>query len=1224
MARENCVELERAPILPPLSGAPGDWARLFQPEKLPKRIREHIILLKDAVAEAAFSPQPPLVFLVGEWGNGRTTVYDALIAPLSETYGLQTLYTTPSTAGGLEGLRRLIEAYSGEKRLVFIDEAEDIVYDSLHREFAETLLRLFGENKPPAIFIGITPLAYQRLFSSMPPGLAERLKRRSRVVEIPVLSIEECLEIANTLASLSVKGGLDTIVADPRLVTPLLMLNGCTLGGIASALRMLLARSISIASGRCGETRRGVYRLGWSEIAELVISRLENSALKCFDETISVLLEACTSKSLNHQGCRELVHRLVLQGAIPLEEATRLAGAEAVKALTGLKPNLQHRIANKCNLSVDRIVEVRTTHSSATVTGIREKKSSPSRGPLLVLNRQLFSALYTGGRERLLEFIADRRERAALARISTRERDLLVGYSVLLGLAIGSKSMRIEAIRNYGEYVVLTIRRNGRIAILVKGVDKSLDQGIIVTGVKPAIIVSLATGNKNCKSLEYEPQLHATKICHSLQVEDTIRLSILGRKLGEAISSLPLVSSPETVARWLAEKGIIAPVLREYADNLLLREEPHVLRLIERLVEEGFQGIPLYLAEEPPSDIYGYVRAFTLFLGSGQSEAKDYLETLTLIVPPRPRSGGIIPYSLWSRLAKEKKTVIPFAAYGGLTAGEKLVLKAIEFFGGEASLDDISLYTGSDPVTVGKWVKLLAERGLVEEKNRKIILITREAINQRLVTLRRSLEALRREIEALPQQWRLYAVPSPKGKAFVSSLDLLLALAETALREALVREAETVTAARLLRGASILLKQLRSTYNALQEARRLYNSILSILRHVREVLEGINVAGIIRVGVSSTLLEKIEKIMTRTGLLEVMRGEEVVYLNSSFNSPMLAILAYELIASGAAEPEWSPAKGVPRRLRLLANIADITKKAVAEAEARIKNLLERIESIEKDYSLKVSRPQVGEIVITMRDPADAEQLPLLLRDALQRPLALLEAYAEKVEALARLVVEAKSLCGEAERKAEEMASILRAATGLAGMASTVHLPESVFEAREEATRLCSIIKELGETHVSPDNVDSWATRLRDQITIVKDLLDKLRGVEEELKKRLASKTARLANLLDAVARLAGISFFDEYVKKTSGASWSLEHVLQVYEKLVKTWSHVVDELVKKTSLSPIEAKAFMIIIDAKMKYDEIPLSKAVPLIAENLGVDDITAKKVMLSLIEKGLLDPRI
>ena len=268
-----------------------------------------------------------LLMLVAEWGEGKTSVFEARVKPWALGRGWRVLEARAATvlaylrglrggrdpgvrllaavlAAGLEragllgeygepgadpgGLRAYVERVlrglvpEGGALLVFIDEVEDLVAGASDEELAELVAGLLGIVNGDVevvsgrcrgggclsgrlhLVVSLTPPAYSRLMGLRDfATVAARLRRRVRSVWIRPLSRREALAVLEALARYSLGTGLDGLLVDHGLGNAVVAGTLGNMGALVSAFRYL----VSWARGRggCGEA---VERLDAEELLE--------------------------------------------------------------------------------------------------------------------------------------------------------------------------------------------------------------------------------------------------------------------------------------------------------------------------------------------------------------------------------------------------------------------------------------------------------------------------------------------------------------------------------------------------------------------------------------------------------------------------------------------------------------------------------------------------------------------------------------------------------------------------------------------------------------------------------------------------------------------------------------------------------------------------------------------------------------------------------------------
>ena len=350
--------------------------------------------VSEALKEMEASPEPVLLLLVAEWGEGKTSVYNARIRPWLEKNGWRGLearaatvlahlrslrgraekspalrllaavlaagleqegrlgeYGAPEQAESLQAyVRRVLGGLGGGRLLVFIDELEDIVAGVGEEELGELVAGLLGLVNGDVeaarggrlhLVASLTPPAYSRLMGLRDfATVASRLRRRIRVVWIRPLPRREALAFLESLARYSLGTGLDGLLEDHGLGNAVVSGSLGNMGALVSAFRYL----VSWARGRggCGDA---VKRLTTGELLEalqgltLSVGGTELPALNM--EAYGRLREGWLARArlsgLDAGLAERLLDELVARGAAGVEEleAATSAAKPVIDAAVG-------------------------------------------------------------------------------------------------------------------------------------------------------------------------------------------------------------------------------------------------------------------------------------------------------------------------------------------------------------------------------------------------------------------------------------------------------------------------------------------------------------------------------------------------------------------------------------------------------------------------------------------------------------------------------------------------------------------------------------------------------------------------------------------------------------------------------------------------------------------------------------------------------------------------
>ncbi len=272
--------------LPPLSAGELE-ARLVREAGVPPSRRDAIEALLDSVEELLSSEEPVVVFILGEWGEGKTAAWYAYVKPALLERGVKVFEVRAGTlweaveraswiaspawrllaaleavvrGGGVAGdyqraVRRLL---GGERAVVFIDEVEDLVY---RRGGIEQLLEAIhaiidGEvGLRIGFYLAVSPTAYARIAAW---SAWRRLRRRIRLVELKPLRRSEVVQALKAMLDYSCGGCMP--VSDPRLLNAVVAASKGNLGALAAYLRRVLA----------AWSRRGCRPLGADDVARIL------------------------------------------------------------------------------------------------------------------------------------------------------------------------------------------------------------------------------------------------------------------------------------------------------------------------------------------------------------------------------------------------------------------------------------------------------------------------------------------------------------------------------------------------------------------------------------------------------------------------------------------------------------------------------------------------------------------------------------------------------------------------------------------------------------------------------------------------------------------------------------------------------------------------------------------------------------------------------------------
>jgi hypothetical protein len=299
--------------LPSLTGTDAERLDEYLPP-LPSRSRVYQ-QVAEALNEIERSSDPVIVMLVAEWGEGKTSIYNARVRPWLSSRGWRLLearaatvlehlkglegraerspayrllaailaaglehagllgrYGPPSSADNLRGYVEAVlrELAGGRGLVVFVDEMEDIVASASEERLGELAAGLVGIVNGEVelvsarcrgdgclsgrlhLIISLTPPAYNRLMSLRDLAtVASRLRRRVRSIWIPPLPRREAFAFLESLARYSMGRGLEGLLETPALSNAIVSGTLGNMGALVSAFRYLA--SWARGRGGCGE-----------------------------------------------------------------------------------------------------------------------------------------------------------------------------------------------------------------------------------------------------------------------------------------------------------------------------------------------------------------------------------------------------------------------------------------------------------------------------------------------------------------------------------------------------------------------------------------------------------------------------------------------------------------------------------------------------------------------------------------------------------------------------------------------------------------------------------------------------------------------------------------------------------------------------------------------------------------------------------------------------------
>ncbi len=345
--------------------------------------------VREALLEAEASPDPTVLLVVAEWGEGKTSIYNGFLEPYARSRGWATLAVrTASVLAYLEGLeslekspayrllaailaagleargllarvgspsrlglrgfvREALKALSGGRRLlVFVDEFEDVVTRSggVVSEAVEGLVGILNGDVEEArgddgavvhLVLSLTPPAYMKLMGYRDfATVAARLKRRVRVIRVPPLSRAESYRFLEALARYSLGDGFGAVLESDSMVYALASCSLGNMGALVSVFRYIVSRSRALAedSGCSGLTPLGDGELVRS-LSKLTLSiggaDLPAVNMEVYSRLVEGLESALKLAGMGSGLASRLLDILLARGAVPVEEASKLLGVDA-------------------------------------------------------------------------------------------------------------------------------------------------------------------------------------------------------------------------------------------------------------------------------------------------------------------------------------------------------------------------------------------------------------------------------------------------------------------------------------------------------------------------------------------------------------------------------------------------------------------------------------------------------------------------------------------------------------------------------------------------------------------------------------------------------------------------------------------------------------------------------------------------------------------------------
>ena len=605
-----------------------------------------------------------------------------------------------------------------------------------------------------------------------------------------------------------------------------------------------------------------------------------------------------------------------------------------------------------------------------------------------------------------------------------------------------------------------------------------------------------------------------------------------------------------------------------------------------------------------------------------------------------------------------------------LSPQEKLVLKVLEYLGAKhepvslSQVWDLLVNAAQNPGTKKMIVQALAYRGLIDasstrrvDDKTKVRLVSKDEIIELLEKLRRELANLEVDIETLNWGYivaakaRDYRVGTAKG--FVEKMRSLLSVAEEAYRAGNLLMAARL--ARIVRDSlqyyreDIIENHVKPVTKIVRETKKKLYSALEQLRELREELEEILneyvVAG--KIEVVSPILEAIQQLLNYINEVEMVRfsekeleekvarmwreaskkaprepGREVPFYISRlgprlhFNYKLWLIVEYakKLGFDVKLENEQLVVVDVEKVVEKMVKVIDTVRSKVedfATSLAKVKKLAKTLaekygitigiadrEFVKIKASGKVDLDNAMQLVEKWRNEIEnSERMLWRLEDRLSSLLKRLEAKCDVEKEIKELLKRARNLLAEAEM------------LGLVGEVKALKAAiDFAVDSLKESENLLKSVSRLISSG-SYRELEKGLDVVESSLVVLRDSKSKLENTIRSCTLSIQREVERLRIEYGALARL-----LEEKVDVTS---LSLYELVEGVEKLRR-------RVVEIGVLGETELKIYLTLIELKKMRGEMLLSEAAKNVAVKLGVSVQEAKRYLLRLIEKGIVEPKI
>ncbi|MET1101343.1 MAG: hypothetical protein ABWW69_02530 [Pyrodictiaceae archaeon] len=1261
--------------IPPVSGLDD---KVIEAIQLLESRSQAYRAIEEFMTEASLSQHPVIALLVAEPGDGRTSVYEALIARSTKDYGLKPVYLRASSLkGGL--YQRILDAARHYKdgAIVFVDEAEDLVLagEELLEESLESLLAL-TETRPShrlGVVFSLTPPAYTRLIGEARiRGLLARLMRRTRIVWLKPIEPLEAYRVLEYIASRSHPRGLQGIFESIQEANSIIYASAGNLGLLVALYRRLAAFSANTARRLCGAGK--ATRIGDEELVSLLLEEpvvVAGVGLQPLSSTVYSELEEILGQVFEEMGytraeAKKLLAMLVARIAVDVEEAAERIGVgkpvviEAVRRLPAKAraSPLLGRLANKL-LVLGEWGRIAGRESQGLV--VVDEQGAPrliaEGSRLIALTPVAIDLLFNTRRLSELSFLPAE-ERMTLLREAYREYKPvkpLTGLLVLLGV-VDPRALAIEDAKVFRDDSILARLKLGEVrpAVLFStGACRALEEALsssTVMGIYPHLVVTVGHGParlEDCKA-RLEEKYMARIVAVGLDYRRLTKLLVLGHYL------LKEMKLEEVVDKLRRGKLKIPWTLLALEADRILPPELMPSRLA-KLLEEGVGGTPLVISRQPRPGTTAALKLLALV--PSRTSIRDAVRMLRGYAskhPPRPWSRRHPLAPLYGRIGVERvvaDAVRMLVSQGAisleddrishtLAQAEKSILRVLRSIGSSGrwiSLEELKSRLiaprGEDLIA---WLELLQARGLIEARRRngsvEVRIATREDIARRIRAVEekaKRLVGVKAKVISLVE-----GIPIVASVADAASLALEVAsMAAKALEAGVTEEA-----ARLSAAALYLVDDLEAFIESHERRMKLAGDIVYSLERITNSLEKL-IGEAMRLGyhveIPRRLLEELGELTVKARRLlesseEPSEAVDEKLLRAS-GGDLAIYLFYKLLAGSSIiglPVAHAPSK-LLEHLRMLENLLGQAmrwlEKGINEygkLSERLAKMVEKLRSRGLNIAVKEHKPIVARIT-AIRGLKDLEKTLKTISEKISELLEEAKEYEWRLRSLELKLGGAEAKLRKAVVEEEELKELLAKLRPTISPARASSLLE---QAQTMQRRALELLKDAKARALSP----SEAVAMLEEVEILAGKAIELyrearRELLEELRTNIRSELGLLENIIGVIGEHR-----DQYRKIMAKASWaitssnSVEELVGVLTKIVEAKNTALEELASRGRGDHRLIKTYLVIAEAKKEQGELSLSDAAKIVSSRLGMDYQEARKSIIKLIEVGVIEPRL